>query len=352
MFLRLLIFLSLLISLNAKEFLYISSGASIDVREIDQETGKLKKVQKLELEGLSSFTFSPDYKFLYAQTSIRNGKKRKAAIATFSITDDGKITLIKNVEAPSSVTELKTDRTGRFLAGTRSGNVYIWKLEEGIFTSSLACTIKLEKKTHAVRFSLDNRFLYIPGTAPNKIFCLSFDSKTGNIKHVSTAKGPTEGACQPRHLTFHQTLDIAYSTQERIKPGVAVWSRNKESGEMKLLQNIVTSKDTSSTITTADVHISPDKKFVYISSRDKSSKNNELISFQIDQSSGILKLIGRVKSEHLPRSFCLNQSGKFIYATGQGESKLGVYSVKEGLLIKVIQYDIGEKAIWVESLNK
>ena len=353
MLLKLLIFFSLIVTLNAKEFLYLSSGETISVKEISQKTGELKLVQNFELTGLSSFTFSPDHKFLYAQTALKNGKKKKAAIATFSIDNNGKLSLKNNVEVPSSVTELKTDRSGLFLAGTRSGKVFIWKLENGIFTSSLAHSIQLEKKTHAVRFSLDNSFLYIPATAPNKIFCLSFDSKTGILKHLSSAEGPSVGASQPRHLTFHKNLDVAYSTQERIKPGIAVWNRDKNNGTMKLIQNIVTDQDTSSTITTADIHLSPDGSFIYISSRDKSGKSNEILSFKIDPNSGQVKLTGRLNVEHLPRSFCLNQSGAFIYVAGQGDDKLGVYSVnrQDGSLNKLTQYKVGAKPIWVETIK-
>ena len=129
---------------------------------------------------------------------------------------------------------------------------------------------------------------------------------------------------------------------------------SKQSGELKLLQNIVTSEDTTSTITTADLHVSPNGKYVLISSRDKSAKNNEIISFKINKDSGKVRLSSRIKSEHLPRSFCMSKSGKFIYVAGQGDSKLGAYTVNpdNGSLKKITQYDIGAKAIWVESLRK
>ena len=251
------------------------------------------------------------------------------------------------------MTELKTDKQGNFLAGTRSGNVFIWKLKDGIFSSELAHSIKLEKKTHAVRFSPDNKFLYVPATAPNKVFQLSFDESTGQVTHINTTNGPESGACQPRHLTFHPSLNMIYTSQERLNPGIGVWQWNRKTGNLELAQNIVTDKTTEANITTADIHISPNGKFIYLSSRGKCNEKSEVITFKIDVTSGLISLAGRIQSEKMPRSFCLNKTGDFIYIAGQGEDKLGVYKIDKdtGNLSKVTQYSTGKNPIWVETLK-
>jgi 6-phosphogluconolactonase len=264
------------------------------------------------------------------------------------------LVLINNAPINGRTTELKTDHTNKFLAGANygKGTASIWKLEDGVYNGKLVQEIMLEEKAHAVRFSPDNKTLFIPATGPNKIFQLVFDESTGKVRQTKSALGPSEGAAQPRHLVFHPALNVAYSTQERIKPGVAVWQWQPEKGTLKLIQTLTNSDDTSGRITNADLHISPDQNFLYISSRDNQKELDQIISYKINAIDGSLTLANKFPSEHFPRSFTLNKTGDFAYVAGQRDNKLGVYKInkKNGDLIKVMQYETGKNPIWVETL--
>jgi 6-phosphogluconolactonase len=347
------IFLLTLTSLTAGELLYVSSGGAIEVKEIDSKTGKLTDFQKVDLPGLSKFTFSRNKKFLYAQ-AILNGKRQKVSIATYKVAADGKLSFVHNALISGRTTELKTDRSDRFLAAANysAGTVSIWKLEDGVYRGELVEEMKIEKKVHAVRFSPDNKVLCIPATGPNKVFELSFNEKTGKITRRSEALGPKDGASQPRHLVFHQTLSIAYTTLERVKPGVAAWTWDSKKGELKLLQVLSNSDDTTGRITNADLHLTPDSKFLYISCRDKQRELDQIIAYKVNPEDGTLSLVKGFSCEAVPRSFCLNKTGDFIYVCGMGVDKMGVYKIDKmtGQLSKITQYKTGKNAIWVETL--
>lgn len=338
---------------TAQEVLYLSSGDAIEVKKVNDQTGALTNVQKVELKGISVFTFSHNKKFLYARALI-NGKRKQNSIATYTVSDSGKLTLIHNVPIGGKTTELKVDASDQFIAGADygKGTVSIWKLDNGVYKGELVQQVKLEQKAHAARFSPDNNMLFVPATGPNKIFQLSFDNATGKVAQIQPALGPQKGALQPRHLIFHPTLNVAYSTQERVKPGVAVWQVTAN-GTLTLSQTLTNSDDSTGRITNADLHMSPDNKFVYISSRDQQKQLDQIIAYKIDPTSGQLTLVEKFASEHVPRSFTISELGDFIYVAGQKENKLGVYKVNKitGYLTKVGQYQTGNNPIWVETLS-
>jgi len=340
-------------SLVAQEFLYLSSGEALAVKRINAKTGKLIDFQRIEHKGMSVFTFSRNKRFLYIVATVDDDKK-KLSIATYKILADGKLVLINNAPISGRTTELKIDHTDKFLAGANygKGTASIWKLDNGIYKGELVQEIILEKKAHAVRFSPDNKTLFIPATGPNKIFQLAFDENTGKVTQTKSAIGPSEGAAQPRHLVFHPKMNIAYSTQERVKPGVAVWHWHPGIGTLELIQALTNSDDSSGRITNADLHISPDQNFLYISSRDNQKELDQIISYKINAIDGSLTLVNKFPSEHFPRSFTLNTTGDFAYVAGQRDNKLGVYKINKttGDLVKVMQYETGKNPIWLETL--
>lgn len=356
MYFKFFLLLVFLVSpVSADELLYIASGNAIEVKKIDRLTGKLTDLQKVEHPGLSKFTFSPDKSFLYAQASMKNNRKQTAVI-TYKITDDGKLTYLDIAAIKGSTTELKTDHTGKFLtaADYGAGMVTVWKLENGVYKGSVASELKLEKKVHAVRFSKDNKVLCIPATGPNVVYELAFDEKTGKISEKTQAKGPASGASQPRHLIFHPEMDIAYTTLERVKPGVGTWKWDPDKGELQLLQNLANHDDETGAVTNADLHMSPDNKFLYVSCRDKNARVDHIALYKISPEDGQLTFVKKFPCENIPRSFGLNKSGDFMYVCGQRANKMGVYKIDKatGFLTKVTQYDTGAGPIWVETLIK
>jgi 6-phosphogluconolactonase len=351
----LFVFFALLVNVNivsAVELLYISSGSALEVKKINAQTGKLSDLQKVELAGMSAFTFSRDKKFLYIKASMK-GNRKQLSIATYKVATDGRLTFIHNAPVKGNVTELKTDHNDNFITGADYGKgmAYIWKLEEGVYQGSMIQEMALEKKAHAVRFSPDNKMLMIPATGPNKIFQLAFDAQTGKVTQMKPALGPKQGAAQPRHLIFHPALNVAYSTQERIRPGVAVWTWEPKKGELTFKQNLANSDDTTARITNADLHMSPDQKFLYVSSRDKNKELDAIVTYSINPKDGSLSFVKEFPCENIPRSFCLNKSGDFIYVAGQKANMMGVYKRDKvsGHLTKVTQYETGNNPIWVET---
>ncbi|MBY0425821.1 MAG: lactonase family protein, partial [Cytophagales bacterium] len=86
-------------------------------------------------------------------------------------------------------------------------------------------------------------------------------------------------------------------------------------------------------IGSADIHVSPDGKFLYCSNRGDS---NSIAIFRIDPSSGKLKSIGFQSTLGLtPRNFIIDPTGNFLLVANQNSDEIVVFkrNKESGLLM-------------------
>lgn len=350
-------------SVAADQYLYLSAGGKVTVYTIDAASGELTSIQENELGTAGPMGVSPDKSHLYVNSTIADKAGKKfPAIATFSIGEDGKLSKRALAASVMSAGYLRPDSTGRYLAGNNYGQgaAAVWKLgEDGVYRDAVPQIVELEQKAHSAVFSPNNRFLLVPATGPNKVFQLRFDAESGKVEpndppHADGPQGGSE-ARQPRHLIFHPKLPIAYTTNEREHPGVGVWKWDPKKGQLRTVQNLVTQPEGfEGIITTADLHLTPDTKFLFVSNRDVTDRKaktgkDSIVGFSVDPETGRLAMIGHTKCEHVPRSFDVDETGQFVYVAGQGDDRLGVYRIDpgKGTLTKVTQYEVGTRPSWV-----
>lgn len=354
---------------SAGEHLLVSAGSQITSFQIDESTGQLTQTDALELGLAGPMTEGADGKTLYINTGISepSQKKKSPAIGTFRCSADGKLSLIKTVASQMSAGYLRTDSTGRFLAGSNygGGQVSIWALSAGgVFDGGLVRTFDLERCAHSAVFSPDNRTLYVPATGPNKIFQLKFDGKSGEVvpSQPSSAPGPTgEGdAKQPRHLVFHPSKPLAYVTHERELAGAGVYAWDESNGTLSLVQSVVSVDPKEEGMTTADLHLSPDARFLCVSNRDIANAKNpdlgrdSIALFKVDAASGELSFVKRFACPKVPRSFCRNASGSLLFVSGQGDNQLATYKIdpKTGHLLELGRMELAGRPSWVMCVSR
>lgn len=99
----------------------------------------------------------------------------------------------------------------------------------------------------------------------------------------------------------------------------------------------------------ADVHLTPDGRFLYVSERTSST----LGTYRVNTATGRLTRIGTYATEKQPRGFNIDPSGRYLLAVGQLSPKLSVYRIdfKNGALRQLGQYPVGKGANWVEVVN-
>ena len=125
-------------------------------------------------------------------------------------------------------------------------------------------------KAHCVMTDASNKFAFLPHVdESNAIFQFQFDENTGaltpNASVPVLAAGEGEG---PRHYVFHPNIDVLYTSNEQ---GCSVTAYNFDSSAGTLvcfpdsLDAYRTDFDEENSC--AQIHITPNGKFVYVSNR-------------------------------------------------------------------------------------
>ena len=354
---------------NAAGIVVVSGGGALSVFSV--EGGALLRSNEVDLEGNSgTMAIAPDRRFLYVNTSLPTsgsgkGKKHSAAIATFSVTSEGALREINRAASGWSGGYLSVHPSGKFLAGNHygTGKAGVWKLsKDRVYRGEPVVEFELEKRAHSAVFSPDGRFLFVPATGPNKIFQLVFQPGAGYLvpNQPSSAPGPLgeKEARQPRHLLFHPRKNIAYTTNERERPGVGSWEFDPEKGLLRSLEGIPSAAGNEEGMTTADLQMTPDGRFLYVSNRDilnrdEAEGRDAIALFSTEEETGRLTFEKSFPCERIPRSIAMDQAGKHLFVSGQGDNQLGLYQIDpaNGHLKKLDNCELPGKPVWVLTLN-
>jgi 6-phosphogluconolactonase len=132
----------------------------------------------------------------------------------------------------------------------------------------------------------------------------------------------TKPGAGPRHFDIHPNGKFAYLMEE-MAGSVSVY-RVLQKGSLELLQNISSlPADFNGIIGSADIHVSPDGKFLYCSNRGES---NSIGIFKIDVQSGLLTWLGDQSTlGKTPRNFNFDPTGNFLLVANQNSDEIVIF---------------------------
>lgn len=161
---------------------------------------------------------------------------------------------------------------------------------------------------HSVVLSPDGRYLLAANLGNDHIYTYRYDQSASHplIPTEPAYVNSTPGS-GPRHITFHPSGKYAYVVNE-LAGSVDVFAYND--GSLVHIQNItMLPDDFLGAIEAADIHTSPDGRFLYASNRET---RNELTIYSID-ANGMLRFVGRQSvMGAAPRNFAIDPSGTFL----------------------------------------
>ncbi len=98
-------------------------------------------------------------------------------------------------------------------------------------------------------------------------------------------------------------------------------------GTLKEIQIVPTlPADFSGANICADIHVSPNGKFLYGSNRGHDS----IVSYKIDEKTGKLEIIEHVSTGgKTPRNFAIDPTGRFLLAANQNSDSIVVFQIDE-----------------------
>lgn len=177
---------------------------------------------------------------------------------------------------------------------------------------------QLSPHAHSVWFTRNGDKAIAVDLGTDELIFYNIESQKDSGSLVQTGKLALEAGSGPRHLTFHPTKNILYVVNE-LNSTISVVKQLNDS-EWELLTSISTLPDDfDSKSFCADIHISPDGKFLYASNRG----HNSIAIFSADESGEAFTAIAyeSVRGDW-PRNFSLTPDGKFLIVANQRSNNL------------------------------
>ena len=178
---------------------------------------------------------------------------------------------------------------------------------------------------HSINFDKSNRYAVACDLGIAKILVYKFDSKTGKLELNEQPFFQTRTGAGPRHFAFHPNGKSAFVINE-LDSTITTFFYDGNRGTLKENQTVPTlPADFSGANTCADIHVSPNGKFLYGSNRGHDS----IVSYRIDKK-GKLEFIEHTSTGgKTPRNFAIDPTGKFLLAANQNSDSVVVFRIDE-----------------------
>jgi len=336
----------------AKTIVYVSNADSqeIDILELNPKDGNLSWIDKVKTSGnVMPLALSPDHHRLYA--SLRS---QPYSVTTFAVDQQsGKLRALSTVPLADNMANLATDKTGRYLlAASYTGHkVSVNPIDAlGIAQSEGVQVTPTGKNAHQIGVDPTNKFVFASNLGSDVILQFHFDVTTGSLTPNTPAAVSTAAGAGPRHFVFDSKHCYVYSTNE-LNGTVNTYRYDGAHGTLQLQGTItaVPAGFKGDAPAPADIHITPNGRFVYASERTSST----LAAYRVDARTGVLSSIGSFATETQPRGFNIDPQGKYLIAVGQKSNGLTSYRIdqKTGTLTTLQHLEVGKNPNWVEIID-
>lgn len=326
---------------------YTSSGKSegIYVHKFNTETGELKYLLTVKKVAEPSFlTIDKSGTYLYAVNELLEYEgKKSGAVSAFAIDrKTGNLQFLNRQPslggAPCFITT-SDNKKFALVANYLGGNVAVYPLEKDGRLGAAADLAQhsgagpnkdRQEAPHAHSITLDrnNRFAFAADLGIDKLMIYRFDDRTGKlVPNEAQAFYQTKPGAGPRHFSFHGGGKLAFLINE-LDLTVTSLAYDEKLGTLKEIQTVSTlpANYSGTGNSCADVHVSPDGRFLYGSNRG----HNSIVLYKIDEITGRLEYVEHVSTGgKKPRNFAIAPGGKFLLAANQDSDNIVVFRVDE-----------------------
>jgi 6-phosphogluconolactonase len=258
---------------------YVSNAESKEIFafEMDPENGTLSLIERVPVPGTDlpsptslPLAVSPDHRFLYAAL-----RSPPYAASSFGIDpSSGRLAQIAITPLLCAMAYIVTDRTGRFLlaASYTDASLAIYPIDvAGRIEAHPTQVTPTGPNAHCVVIDAANRFAYSAVLGADHVMQLVFDPDTGTFAPNVPPTMTTRARSGPRHLALHPAGRFIHLLNQtdativayRIEPG---------SGVLSEIETVTTlPAHFLGEANAADIHVTPDGRFLYASERQTST---------------------------------------------------------------------------------
>lgn len=310
-----------------------SKSEGIYIYKFNSLTGEASAVGMAKASNPSYLAISHNKKYVYA---VNEDGEDKGSVAAFSFDKNtGKLSFLnKESTGGDHPCYVAIDKSGKWVTAANysggsftllgiSPDGYLKKAERTInYTGSGPDKARQDKShVHSTIFSPDYNFLFVQDLGTDKINIYTFDDKLGELKEAPKPWIATTPGGGPRHIDFTPNGDYMYLIEEMSGNVIAYKYRKGKLDQVQLISAI--KEGFKGAIGSADIHVSPDGKFLYVSNR---GDENDIAIFAIDKSTGKLTLKGHQSVlGRNPRNFSIDPTGQFLLAANQSSNEIIIF---------------------------
>ncbi|ATA84824.1 lactonase family protein [Capnocytophaga sputigena] len=321
---------------------YTEGGNSkgIYTYHFNQENGIFELLSSATAANPSFVTLSPDGKHLYAVSEYNDGRQ---GAYSFDVSED-KVQLSNPVFLPTAPKKV-LPRAGAdpchivayskyvITANYTGGDISVFSLDatgrlqtEVQYISFVEALHGSASHIHCIIPTPEKRYVLVTNLGKNCVYRFRYKARKAlkGVKVLSDMKVAyriSDTIQGPRHLTFSKDGRFAYLINE-LGGECVVLSYRK--GKLKEIQRIMA--DEGGGRGSADIHISPDGRFLYTSHR---LKKDGIAIFAIDPKKGSLTKIGYQHTGIHPRNFAITPNGKYLLVACRDDNKIQVFERNE-----------------------
>jgi len=304
------------------------------------ETGRTAYLNEVDgVDNPSYLCVAKNNRFVYSVNET--GADRKGSASAYSFEPKtGKIELIN--QQPSTGTGpcyISVDKAQKhvFLANYQSGALSVLPVNKDGSLAPAVQTIQdsghsINKNrqegphVHTAVLSPDEKYLLYTDLGTDKLNIYRY--KPGQEKPLSPAEPSAFDVVAghgPRHIAFSPDKKYLYLVTEM---GGVIYVYDYDGPKSKQLEAISMLADGyKGAVGAADIHISPDGKFLYATNRGDA---NEVVVFAINPDNGRLTFVERKSSMGKgPRNFVIDPSGNFLLVANQMSNDIYVYRINK-----------------------
>jgi len=191
--------------------------------------------------------------------------------------------------------------------------------------------------------------VYVPCLGGDVVLHLALDPASGRLTQVGRLK--THAGCGPRHMRLSPCFRHAYVLGE-LDATITACAVDAQ-GHLAAHQVVATlprdfAVPEGKRIMAADIHLTPDGRFLYASERLA-----EILSAWRIGPGGTLAPIGSVPTDPMPRGFAITPDGHFLLCASQTTGAVRTYAIDQetGALTQIATTPAGANANWIEFLE-
>lgn len=313
---------------------YTNSGKSQGIYSFDIDMNNLESAQKSVTTGVSDPSYlviAPDRKFVY---SVNESLENSSANAFSFDIKTAKLTFLnRSLTNSAGPCYISAAPKHVFTANYKGGSISVFSRNADGSLSDIRQKIQHSGKgtvphVHQVLFSPDRKYLLVNDLGIDMITVYRYSPDSQNEILTACDSFPAKQGSGPRHSVFSKDGKRLYVLHE-LDCSLTVFDFNN--GKLKLIQENSVVRTGKAVPGAADIHLSPDGKFLYATNR---ATANDITCFSVAKDGKIAFRQQIPTGGKGPRNFAITPDGKYIFVAHQYTDNIVIFkrNIKTGIL--------------------